>query len=197
MRLFWFCLALGLVPGFLFPTAALADPAPEFSYTVRPGDSLWEISRLFLEQPSARRLAGLNNITNARRIWPGQVVRVPAERPANVVREYLRALGQGRAADAWTMFCLSTREKYSPADLENALEEMTFSGLRNLSVAEYRPAGTGPPVLRLNARMEEDAAAWGFNLVFEDGQWCILLLDLGQGMARARGETTGDGPPVP
>ncbi len=61
-------------PGVLVPPA-------EFEYTVKPGDTMWEISASFIGDPLAfRELARRNGIANPDLIFPGQRILLP--RPA-------------------------------------------------------------------------------------------------------------------
>ena len=58
------------------PISELAPNAPD-EYTVKPGDTLWAISRLFLRSPWRwPELWGMNlkEISNPHRIYPGQVL---------------------------------------------------------------------------------------------------------------------------
>ena len=49
--------------------------ADYITYTVKSGDSLWEIAKKY-PGTSESDIAGLNNITNAEKISPGQVIRI-------------------------------------------------------------------------------------------------------------------------
>src|SRR4051812_45366938 len=58
------------------PVSELAPNAPD-EYTVKPGDTLWAISRLYLRSPWRwPELWGMNigEISNPHRIYPGQVL---------------------------------------------------------------------------------------------------------------------------
>ena len=57
------------------PAAAPSDPADYITYTVRPGDTLWEIARRY---PGVNEddIARLNGLTDASSIRPGQVIRI-------------------------------------------------------------------------------------------------------------------------
>lgn len=65
--------------------SAAAAPAPgvlasqaEFEYTVKPGDTMWEISAAFIGDPLAfRELARRNGIANPDLIFPGQRLLLP------------------------------------------------------------------------------------------------------------------------
>ena len=69
-------LALGLLA--LGPAAHAADE-PLLSYTVNPRDTLISLSSTVFASPAAwREIAALNQLRDANRIYPGQVLRVPA-----------------------------------------------------------------------------------------------------------------------
>ena len=56
--------------------ATTGNSSVEFiTYTVRQGDSLWEIARKY-PGTTETDIARLNNITNAAEIKPGQVIRI-------------------------------------------------------------------------------------------------------------------------
>ncbi len=71
-------------------TSSLGGPESE-RYTVRPGDSLWDIAEMKLDTAEARRIARYwPRIHRANRdviggdpnlIFPGQVLTLPPERP--------------------------------------------------------------------------------------------------------------------
>lgn len=66
------------------PTAAAPTPRPEVEYTVRPGDTLFDIAGRFLEpggdhQELVDRIVELNGIADPSNIQPGQVITIPAQ----------------------------------------------------------------------------------------------------------------------
>jgi membrane-bound lytic murein transglycosylase D len=64
------------VPAATTASVQLADPNTEYiTYQVREGDSLWEIARKY-PGVSETDISRLNNITNASRIRPGQVLKI-------------------------------------------------------------------------------------------------------------------------
>ena len=68
---------LGLV---LMAAGALAMPAEEWIYTVRPGDTLWGITARFLKDLSfVGRLQSLNRVVNPRTLPPGLELRIPVD----------------------------------------------------------------------------------------------------------------------
>jgi hypothetical protein len=70
------CLALGV---FALSPAARAADEPLLDYTVSPRDTLISLSSTVFASPAAwREIAELNKLRDANRIYPGQVLRVPA-----------------------------------------------------------------------------------------------------------------------
>ena len=60
----------------LAPGSAQPSPAPGvFPYTVRPGDTLWAVSRRF--GTTVAELVNLNHIADPNLIYPGQVLEIP------------------------------------------------------------------------------------------------------------------------
>jgi hypothetical protein len=75
---------LGVAPAAVAQDAkpvAKPDARPEISYTVRPGDTLSGLARIYLvdgeKQESHQRLAALNDIKDPNRLIPGTVLRMP------------------------------------------------------------------------------------------------------------------------
>jgi hypothetical protein len=67
---------LALLPALL--AAAPVEPAPEWRYTIRPGDTLIGIGQTYLRQPGDwRQLQRLNLIANPYRLMPGSGLRIP------------------------------------------------------------------------------------------------------------------------
>jgi membrane-bound lytic murein transglycosylase D len=64
------------VPAASTASVQAADPDTEYiTYQVREGDSLWEIARKY-PGVTETDISRLNNITNASRIRPGQVLKI-------------------------------------------------------------------------------------------------------------------------
>ncbi|MCW3478529.1 FecR domain-containing protein [Neisseriaceae bacterium JH1-16] len=62
----------------LLPAAALADDDPFWTYSLRPGDTLWRFAGVHLVSPAyVPRLSALNNIRNPNRIVTATTIRVP------------------------------------------------------------------------------------------------------------------------
>lgn len=58
--------------------ATAADDAPEWRYTIRPGDTLIVFSKQYLTHPADwGQLQKINRVINPRRLVPGQTLRVP------------------------------------------------------------------------------------------------------------------------
>jgi len=109
------------------PLSELAPNAPD-EYTVRPGDTLWGISRLFLLRPWRwPELWGMNisEIANPHRIYPGQVLYL--DKSGGRARLTLRR-GMGGSADGGTI-------KLSPRTRFDSLAGMALPTL-NPSVIE-------------------------------------------------------------
>lgn len=72
----WALLVLTFLPACL--AAAPAAPIPEWRYTVRPGDTLIGIARMYLRQPGDwRQVQRLNHVLNPLRLLPGSSLRIP------------------------------------------------------------------------------------------------------------------------
>ena len=109
------------------PLSELAPNAPD-EYTVRPGDTLWGISRLFLLRPWRwPELWGMNisEIANPHRIYPGQVLYL--DKSGGRARLTMRR-GAGGSADGGTI-------KLSPRTRFDSLAGMALPTL-NPSVIE-------------------------------------------------------------
>ncbi len=63
--------------GILLTDGELTPPAPERTYTVRRGDTLWALARRY--HTTVSELVRLNNIKNPDLIYVGQVLRLPAQ----------------------------------------------------------------------------------------------------------------------
>lgn len=65
--------------GFTNPGPPPSPPGPplngEKTYTVKPGDTLWNISRMF--NVPLEELVAANNLTDPDRLFPGQVIVIP------------------------------------------------------------------------------------------------------------------------
>ena len=93
-------LALGLQA---LSSAARAADEPPLEYTVSPRDTLISLSSTVFASPKAwREIAALNKLPNANRIYPGQVLRVPARlmRFKTAAAKLFSVTGDVRVGDA-------------------------------------------------------------------------------------------------
>lgn len=103
---FGYCLVLGLAPDG-------ASHAQEWTYTVRPGDNLWDLSEKYLvDLRYWRRLQDLNQVQNPRRLTPGQRLRFPVAwlkiqpAPVRVIQEQ----GEAEVTSAVTGMTLPVKQ---------------------------------------------------------------------------------------
>jgi membrane-bound lytic murein transglycosylase D len=88
-------------------------------YRVRPGDTMWDIARV--HGTSVERLAGMNNISSRRKIYPGQILRVPASSasasatPAQ--KTPARTYGSYRVRPGDTLWDIARRHRTSVSNL--------------------------------------------------------------------------------
>ena len=138
------------------PLSELAPNAPD-EYTVRPGDTLWGISRLFLLRPWRwPELWGMNisEIANPHRIYPGQVLYL--DKSGGRARLTMRS-GAGGSADGGTIK-LSPRTRFDslagmalptlyPSVIEPFLSEPIVVDADTLQAAPRIVAGNDSRVL--------------------------------------------------
>jgi hypothetical protein len=152
------------------PLSALADNAPD-SYTVKTGDTLWDISKLFLKSPWRwPELWGMNmeQIKNPHRIYPGQVLHLERNNGTATMR-----LGDGNGgtvmADDVNTVRLSPR---------NRINQLNDSGLPTLKPSVIEPFLAEPIII--------DAAAFAAAPRIVSAQEGRVLLTRGD-RAYARG----------
>jgi hypothetical protein len=138
------------------PLSELAPNAPD-EYTVKPGDTLWAISRLYLLRPWRwPELWGMNisEIANPHRIYPGQVLYL--DKTGGRARLTMRR-GAGGSADGGTIK-LSPRTRFdslagmalptlNPSIIEPFLSEPIVVDADTLQAAPRIVAGTDSRVL--------------------------------------------------
>jgi hypothetical protein len=148
-----------------------------YTYMVKPGDTLSEITLIFTGNLNYLKIARYNGIQNPDLIFPGEKITLPCEKPLNTLRNYLRSIYVNKAKTAYKLLSSATRKKFSLSEFKRSLAETTFYDLKSLNVcadfiAQYQH------ILQIKAFLEDDPASWGFNLVREKYKWHILLFDL-------------------
>jgi LysM repeat protein len=68
-------------PRFVSRPAEFLPPRDGYAYTIRPGDTLWDIASA--HAISVETLVGANTLADPRRLRPGQTIFVPAQPPVN------------------------------------------------------------------------------------------------------------------
>jgi hypothetical protein len=139
------------------PVSELAPNAPD-EYTVKPGDTLWAISRLFLRSPWRwPELWGMNikEISNPHRIYPGQVLYL--DKSGGRARLSTRRGATGASGSGGTIK-LTPRARYesmsgmalptlNPSLIEPFLSEPIIVDEDTLKVAPHIVAGNDSRVL--------------------------------------------------
>jgi hypothetical protein len=160
--------------GCAFAAAALAADEPLLDYTVSPRDTLIGLSTTVFESAQAwREIAALNKLRDPNRIYPGQVLRVPARlmrfRPASarllsvtgdvrvagaaaaagdVVNEG-QSLETGSAGSAVVELADGTRMRMPPASLAEVVANRHYGGTATADAAPGASAGWFAGALRL------------------------------------------------
>ncbi len=155
--------------------SALAPNAPD-SYTVKTGDTLWDISRLFLKSPWRwPELWGMNleQIKNPHRIYPGQLLRLLRSNGMATL-QMDDGTGNGAGADMGTV-------RVSP---RNRIEALSDNALPTLKPSVIEPFLAEPMIV--------DAAEFALAPRIVSAQEGRVLLTRGD-HAYARGQ---DGAPL-
>lgn len=174
-RVLFFYLA-GLAVSVFFGALAALGAETDYAYTIRPGDTLGEIARLFCTDATYKDIARNNHIRRASRISPGQVVVIPATRPVKTLRQYLTAIANRDGGTAYALLADSTRKDYSPDDFDSAMAGSGAFDMDSLKVVADS-VRDGRRYVQVMARVAPDHSSWTFNLVWEDGHWRVLLQD--------------------
>ena len=159
------------------PSGLDAKDVQLYTYSIKPGDTLSEITLFFAGDLNYYRTARDNHIKNPDLIFPGEKVTVPCRRPLETLRTYLISIYINKAKDAYDLLSSDSRNKFSFEDFKGSLETTTFYDLNSLDVCADFIIKFGH-ILQIRAFLEQDPASWGFNLVREKYNWHILLFNL-------------------
>jgi hypothetical protein len=159
------------------PCILLARGPHLYTYSVRPGDTLSEITLIFTGNLNYYRIARDNNIQNPDLIFPGDKITLSCARPLHTLRTYLEAIYDHESRTAYNLLSRDTREKFTFEEFKDSLGTTTFYDLNSLDVCadfikEYKH------ILQIKAFLYQDPASWGFNLVRERYKWQIFLSSL-------------------
>ncbi len=148
-----------------------------YTYSVRPGDTLSEITLMFTGNLNYFKVAKLNNIINPDLIYPGNKISLNTYRPITTLREYLTSIYGNKLNIAYKLLSRDTREKFSYSEFKRSTNGVTYYDLSSLKVCSDFYLNNRH-ILQINAQLEEDPASWGFSLVREKYKWYILLFEL-------------------
>lgn len=159
------------------PSSLDGKEVPFYTYSIKPGDTLSEITLFFAGDLNYSRTARDNHIKDPDLIFPGDRVTIPCRRPLETLRTYLVSIYINKAKEAYNLLSSDSRNKFSFDDFKASLDTTTFYDLNSLDVCadfiiKFRH------ILQIRAFLEQDPASWGFNLVREKYKWRILLFDL-------------------
>jgi hypothetical protein len=122
-------------PNAFISAAQAAENAPEWRYSVRPGDTLIQFSKQYLINPSDwRQLQTLNQIKNPLRLKAGQQLRVPLslvkQQPASAEIVFIAGNVQVKSTDAKTTTAALNQQLSVGAELitsENSRVDIKFA----------------------------------------------------------------------
>jgi len=148
-----------------------------YTYSVKPGDTLSEITLMFTGNLKYGKVARINNISNPDLIYPNDRITLSCDRPLETLRKYLEAIYNFNEKISYELLATATRNKYSFSEFKSALQEITFFDIYSISAcADF--ITNNMHILQLKIYLEEDPASWGFSLVRGKYKWYILLFDL-------------------
>ena len=167
---FWAFMVVGYVNSY-------ASDNGIYTYFVRSGDTLSEITLMFTGNFDYHKIARVNNISNPDLIYPGDKIALPSSRPSKTLKNYLKAIYDSKELEAYKLLSTDTRSKFSFDEFNKSLSKLTFYDLNSLNVcADF--IENGSHILQIKLYLEEDPASWGFNLIREKYKWYVLLFNL-------------------
>ena len=160
----------------VFSQSAYAAENQTYTYKVRKGDTLSEITLLFTGTLNYMKIAKANRINNPDLILPGNKIRLTAKKPLSVIEHYFEAIYDNRSKEAYEMLSSYTNSSLSLAEFENLIKERTAFDMDSFDVISDN-IWNKHLVLFIEAHLESDPATWGFNLIREKGKWRVLVLN--------------------
>lgn len=155
---------------------AYAIEYDSYTYKVRSGDTLSEMTLMFTGTLNYMKVAKANKIKNPDMILPGKKIRLKTKNPISLLNQYLEAIYDNKSATAYELLSAYTKANISFAEFEELLKERTEFDMNSFEVISD-DLWNKQLVLLIKARLEDDPATWGFNLIREKGRWRILLLN--------------------
>lgn len=147
-----------------------------YTYKVRPGDTLSEITLMFTGTLNYMKIAKANKIKNPDLITPGKKINLKTNNPISVLELYLDAIYENKSAKAYELLSTQIKSNLTLAEFEKAIQERTEFDMNSLTVTSDT-LWNKHLVLFVKARLEDDPATWGFNLIREKRRWRILVLN--------------------
>ncbi|MBW2593619.1 MAG: LysM peptidoglycan-binding domain-containing protein [Deltaproteobacteria bacterium] len=148
----------------------------DYTYIVKKGDTLSEITLMFSGSHEYQRIAKLNNISNPDLIFPGDKVTLSQKRPNRALREYLGSIYFKNYKYAYSLLSSETNSWYSYNDFIKSFEITTYYDLSSIIICSDFQFN-GKHFLQMEINHYEDPAKWGFILIRQKYNWYLLLFD--------------------
>ena len=165
---------LSLLPLFFLNRHCCADG--EYSYLVRKGDTLSEITLMFSGSHDYFKVAESNDISNPDLIFPGDMVHISQKRPIRSLGKYLESIYSDDFKAAYAALSSLTASWYSYEEFTKSFDLKPDYDLSTIKIcADFYVDGRH--YLQMEIQHYEDPAKWGFTLVRERYKWYIVLFD--------------------
>ena len=148
----------------------------EYTYVVRKGDTLSEITLMFSGSHDYFKVAKFNNISNPDIIFPGDMISINQKRPIKSLSKYLESIYSDDLKAAYAALSSLTTLWYSYEDFIKSFDSKIDYELSTIKIcADFYVDGRH--YLQMEIWHYEDPAQWGFTLVREKYKWYLVLFD--------------------
>lgn len=147
-----------------------------YTYKVRRGDTLSEITLMFTGNLNYKKVARANRISNPDLIFPGNKIILITKNPISVIGRYFEAIYDNRSEKAYEMLSSYTKSSLSLAEFDSSIKQRTAFDMTSFEVISDT-IWDKHLVLFIEAHLESDPAKWGFNVIREKGKWRVLVLN--------------------